>query len=326
MNAEELIKKLTEEFEAELKRLTNDISKEVSNLQDDSEILQDNNTLFKIKNGNYQYNFEWKKIIFDLPIPQFIMKSQRFSFDIPEVTMNLREICFDWPKTKMVPKKVGEKPETTCKWQIKWRLGIKTKFWDCTTKWTPIIISVPEITMERKCMSTKIPEVTMKTKDIIFNIPEVTVVFKEISFNTLVITNISYDESEDNIENSNEKIAHIQQKINDHTVAYEGKMKYIQVQLLNEQFDKAQSEILGNVEPVKKNIEKSIEECKGTITELKNNGALEQLKIEEEKLNKLISDLQKILEPFQQSLESLSIERKKALDEMEQAVALEILS
>lgn len=318
MNTEESIKQLTEEFETELKNLTNDISKEVSNIQDDSEILQDNKTLFKIKNGNYQYNFEWKKVIFDLPVPQFTMKTQRFSFDIPEVTMNLKEICFDWPKTKMVDKKVGEKPEMTCGWKVTKILFGKTKTWQCTTRWTPIIISVPEVTMERKCMSTKIPEVTMKTKDMIFKIPEATVVSKEISFNTLVITSIDYNESEGNIENSNEKITHVQQKINDLTVAYEGKMKYMQVEMVNEQFDKAQTEILGDVEPVKKSIEKSIEECKGTVTELKNNGAAEQLKIEEEKLNKLIADLQKILEPFRQILESLNEERKKALNSIQE--------
>ncbi|MFY1048485.1 coiled-coil domain-containing protein [Chryseobacterium sp. GP-SGM7] len=317
MNTEESIQKLTQEFEAELKALTNEISKEVSNIQDDSEILQDNETLFKVKNGNYQYNFEWKKVIFDLPIPQFTMKIQKFSFDIPEVTMDLKEICFDWVKTKMVPKKVGEKPETTCKWQVKWRLGIKTKFWDCTTKWTPIIISVPEIIIERKCMSTKIPEVSMKTKEMIFKIPEVTMISKNISFNTLVITSINYNESEEDIENSNQEITKIQQKLNDLTVAYEGKMKYMQTDLINEQFDNAQNEILREVEPVKNNIEKSIEECKGTITELKNNGATEQLKIEEDKLNKLIADLQKILQPYQQTLEMLNEERKKALDEIE---------
>ena len=158
----------------------------------------------------------------------------------------------------------------------------------------------------------------MKTKEMIFKIPEATVVLKEISFNTLVITSIDYSDSEGNIENSNEEITQIQQKINDLTVAYEGKMKYMQVDLVNEQFNKAQSEILGDVEPVKSGIEKSIEECKGTISELKNNGAAEQLKIEEEKLNKLIADLQKILEPFQQVLETLNEERNKALSDIEE--------
>jgi hypothetical protein len=317
MNTEELIKKLTEEFETELKTLTNQISKEVSDIQDDSEILQDNGSLFKIKNGNYQYNFEWKKIIFDLPIPQFTMKTQKFSFDIPEVTMNLKEICFDWPKTKMVDKKIGEKPEVTCGWKVTKIIIGKTKTWQCTTKLTPIIISVPEVTMERKCMSTKIPEITMKTQEMIFKIPEVTVVSKQISFHTLVITSIDYNESEENIENGNETITNIQQKINDLTVAYEGKLRYKQTELVDEQFDKAQSEILRDVEPVKKDIEKSIEECKGTITELKNNGAADQLKIEEEKLNKLIADLQKILEPYQQTLEILNEERTKALNDIE---------
>ncbi|MGO4710336.1 hypothetical protein AB4Y90_14755 [Chryseobacterium sp. 2TAF14] len=317
MNTEELIKKLTEEFETELKTLTNQISKEVSDIQDDSEILQDNGSLFKIKNGNYQYNFEWKKIIFDLPIPQFTMKTQKFSFDIPEVTMNLKEICFDWPKTKMVDKKIGEKPEVTCGWKVTKIIIGKTKTWQCTTKLTPIIISVPEVTMERKCMSTKIPEITMKTQEMIFKIPEATVVSKQISFHTLVIMSIDYNESEENIENGNETITNIQQKINDLTVAYEGKMRYKQTELVNEQFDKAQSEILRDVEPVKKDIEKSIEECKGTITELKNNGAADQLKIEEEKLNKLIADLQKILEPYQQTLEILNEERTKALNDIE---------
>lgn len=318
MSTEESIKKLTEEFETELKNLTNEISKEVSSIQDDSEVLQDNGTLFNIKNGNYQYNFEWKKVIFDLPIPQFTMKTQKFSFDIPEVTMKLKEICFDWPKTRMVNKKVGEKPEVTCGWKMTKVIFGKTKTWQCTTKWTPIIISVPEVTMETKCMSTKIPEVTMRTKEMIFKIPEVTVISKQISFNTLVITSINYNESEENIENSNEKITQVQQRINDLTVAYEGKMKYMQIELVNEQFDKAQSEILGDVEPVKKDIERSIEECKGTITELKNNGAADQLKIEEEKLNQLIGHLQKILEPYQQTLETLNEERKKALNEIEE--------
>ncbi len=316
MNTEELIKKLTEEFEAELKSLTNEISKEVSDIQDDSEVLEDNESLFRINNGKYQYNFEWKKVIFDLPIPQFTMKNQKFSFDIPVVTMKLKEICFDWPKTKMVDKKVGEKPEVTCGWKITKVLVGKTKTWQCTTKWSPIIISVPEVIMERKCMSTKIPEVTMKTQEIIFKIPEVTVIPKKISFNTLVITNINYNESEENIENSDETIKQIQKKINDVTVGYENKIKYMQVDLINEQFDKTLSGILGEIDPLKKNIEKSIEECKGTITELKNNGAVEQLKIEEEKLSKLIADLQKILQPYQQTLELLNEERKKALNEI----------
>ncbi|EJL76119.1 hypothetical protein [Chryseobacterium populi] len=321
MNTEESIKKLTEEFDAELKQLTNEISKEVSSIGEDSEVLQDNKTLFKIKNGNYQYNFEWKKVIFNVPIPQFTMKSQKWSFDIPEVTMKLKEICFDWPKTKMTDKKVGEKPEVTCDWKMK-KIGfIKTKIWQCTTKWTPIIISVPEVTMETKCMSTKIPEVVMKTKEIIMNIPEVTVEMKEVSFNTLVITSIDYAESEENIENSNEKITQIQQKINELTLGYEGKMKYLQVNLVNEQFDKAQAEILGSIDTDKKNMEKAIEDSKNTISELKNNGAAEQLKIEEDKLNKLIDDLNKILAPFEQVLKDLNEQRRIALESIEMAEA-----
>ncbi|MEY8758698.1 hypothetical protein [Chryseobacterium tongliaoense] len=321
MNTEESIKKLTEEFDAELKQLTNEISKEVSSIGEDSEVLQDNKTLFKIKNGNYQYNFEWKKVIFNVPIPQFTMKSQKWSFDIPEVTMKLKEICFDWPKTKMTDKKVGEKPEVTCGWKMK-KIGfIKTKVWQCTTKMTPIIISVPEVTMETKCMSTKIPEVVMKTKEIIINIPEVTVEMKEVSFNTLIITSIDYAESEENIENSNEKITQIQQKINELTLGYEGKMKYLQISLVNEQFDKAQTEILGSIDADKKNLEKAIEDSKNTISELKNNGAAEQLKIEEDKLNKLIADLNKILSPFEQVLKELNEQRRIALENIEMAEA-----
>lgn len=317
MNTEELIKKLTEEFDSELKALTNQISKEISNMEDDSEILQDNQSLFKIKNGNYQYNFEWKKVIFNLPVPQFTMKNQKWSFDIPEVTMHLKEICFDWPKTKMVNKKVGEKPEVTCHWKVRNVIIGKTKVWVCSTKMTPIIISVPEVTMETKCMSTKIPEITMKTKEVSLDIPEVTVVSKEISFNTLVITSINYQESEENIGNSNQEITQIQQKINDLTVSYEDKMKYMQVSLINEKFDQAQSDILGSVNADKKNLEKSIEDSKATISELKNNGAAEHLKIEEEKLNKMIGDLQRILEPYENLLRQIDEQRKQALEQVE---------
>lgn len=313
MNTEELVQQLSEEFEKELKTLTNEISKEVSNIQEDSEVLQENQTLFKIKNGDYTYNFEWRKIIFDLPIPKFTMKRHNWSFDIPEVTMNLTEICFDWPKTKMVNKKVGEKPETTCEWKIGWRLGVKTKFWDCTTKWTPIIIKVPEVTMETKCISTKIPEITMNTKEIIVDVPEVTIENKRISFNSLVITSIDYTESEDSIENSNEKINQTQQRINDLTLAYETKMKQLQINLLNEKFDDAEKMLLQNIQPEIQKLEKSIEDCKNTITELKNHGAVEQLKIEEVNLNRLINDLKLLLQPYEQALIELNNQRAESI-------------
>jgi hypothetical protein len=106
-------------------------------------------------------------------------------------------------------------------------------------------------------------------------------------------------------------------KINDLTVSYEDKMKYMQVSLINEKFDQAQSDILGSVDVDKKNLEKSIEDSKATISELKNNGAAEHLKIEEEKLNKLIGDLQRILEPYENLLRQIDEQRKQALEQVE---------
>jgi hypothetical protein len=313
MNTEELIKQVSEEFDKELKILTNDISKEVSQMESDSEVLQENHTLFKIKNGNYTYNFEWRKVIFDLPIPNFTMKQQKWSFDIPEVTMNMKEICFDLPKTRMVDKKIGEKPEITCDWKIKWVLGVKTKFWDCTKIMTPIIISVPEITMETKCIATKIPTITIKTQEIIIDIPEVTVQNKRIIFNSLVISSIDYTESEDSIENSNEKINQSQQKINNLTIAFEEKMKFLQKDLVIEKFEEAEKMIYQSIQPQKKNLENSIEECKNTVSDLKNNGATEQLRIEESNLNKLINDLKLLIAPYEQALIELNNQREITL-------------
>jgi len=313
MSTEELINQLNKEFDKELQILTNEISKEISNIQKDSEVLAQNQTLFKIKNGNYIYNFVWQKIIFELPLPKFSMKRYKWSLDIPEVTMSLKEICFDWPKTTMVNKKVGEKPETTCAWKIAWRLGIKTKFWDCTIRWTPIIISVPEITMETKCISTKIPEIRMKTKEFSIDVPEVAMENKKIIFNSLVITSINYAESEENIDNANQKINQIQQEINELTLAYEKKMQNAQVVLLNEKYDEAEKILLQNIQPDIQKLETSIAVCKNTITELKNHGAIEQLKLEEANLNKLINDLKFILQPYEQALIEINKQRMMAL-------------
>ncbi|WP_452599009.1 hypothetical protein [Pontimicrobium sp. MEBiC01747] len=316
MDTQEQIEKLTTAFENDLKALTNEISKEVSNIEDDSEILEDNQSLFSIKNGDYQYNFEWKEVSFHLPIPEFSMREKRIVFHIPEVVMKNKDISFKVPTTIMKDKKIGEKPETTCKWKIGWILGVKTKKLHCTTKMTPIIISVPEIHMKLRKIVTKIPEITMKENEVILDLPEVVITNKLIKFNTLVITDIKYEQSEENVDESSEAINNSQIKINALTTSYENKMSHLQVKYTNEEFDKAEAQLRLEMEPHSNKYNSAIEDLKNTIRDLKSNNANEQLKQEEKKLNTLIEEMNTFLTPYKNAIEALNNQRNQALDKL----------
>lgn len=318
MTIEEKIKKLVAEFETKSKEVASQINLLANDIQQDGEVLEDNGTLFSVKDEGYTYNFEWKEVSFHMPIPEIGKDEQRVVLKLPEITMENREIIFDVPTTRMVDKKIGEKPETTCKWKVKnIGLGIKTKVWQCTTKWTPIITAVPEIVMKERKIITKIPKIVFKNKDLIYDMPSITIRMKLIKFNCLVITSINYDGTEDDINNTSDRIEAKQAEMNSLSMSFENQLESLTIQMINQEFDKAEENVRKQFHPISSDYEQSIEDCKSTIRDLKNNNATDALKAEENKLNDLIAKMEKALEPMEKILSDLLKDRMNAIKEVE---------
>lgn len=318
MTIEEQIKKLVAEFEGKSKEVAKQINALADDIEEDGEVLEDNGTLFSIKDEEYTYNFEWKEVSFHMPIPEIGKNQQRIVLKLPEVTMENREIIFDVPTTRMVDKKIGEKPETTCGWKItKVGLGIKTKTWQCTTKWTPIITAIPEVVMKEHKIITKIPKIVFKDKELIYDMPSITIRMKLVKFNCLVITSVDYDGAEEDIETTSQKIESKQAELNALSASFENQLESLTIQMINEEFDKAEQKVREQFEPITSDYKISIEECKNTIRDLKNNNAIDALKAEEKKLNDLIAKLEKALEPMEKVLADLLRDRLNAIKEVE---------
>ncbi|NHN24549.1 hypothetical protein FIA58_002575 [Flavobacterium jejuense] len=318
MTFEEQIKKLVAEFEAKSKEVAKQLNTYADEIEKNGEVLQDNGTLFSIKSDEYTYNFEWKEVSFHVPIPEIGKNQQRVVLKLPEITMENREIIFDVPTTRMVDKKIGEKPEMTCGWKItKVGFGLKTKTWQCTTKWTPIITAIPEVVMKEHKIITKIPKIVFKDKELIYDMPSITIRMKLVKFNCLVITSVNYDGEEEAIETTSKKIESKQAELNVLSLSFENQLESLTIQMINEEFDTAELKVREQFEPITSDYESSIVECKNTIRDLKNNNAVDALKVEENKLNDLIAKLKKAVEPMENILSDLLKDRLNAIKEVE---------
>lgn len=318
MTLEEQIKKLVAEFEAKSKEVAKQLNTYTDEIEKKGEVLQDNGTLFSIKNDKYTYNFEWKEVSFHVPVPEIGKNQQRVVLKLPEITMENREIIFDVPTTRMVNKKIGEKPEITCGWKMtKLGFGMKTKTWQCTTKWTPIITAIPELVMKEHKIITKIPRIVFKDKELIYDMPSITIRMKLLKFNCLVITSVNYDGEEEAIETTSKKIETKQAELNALSSSFENQLESLTIQMINEEFDTAELKVREQFKPITSDYERSIEECKNTIRDLKNNNAIDALKVEENKLNDLITKLEKALEPMEKILSDLLQNRLNAIKEVE---------
>jgi len=135
----------------------------------------------------------WKRVDFSLDLPQVTIRDQTWALDLPQVTVENKEIIFHTPSIRMKTVKTGEYPEVTCDWKVGWVLGVRTKRWECTTRWSPIymdvpepfpqeqriVIGLPEFRMERTEFVLGVPEFRMETTAFALHLPQITV--KEIS-------------------------------------------------------------------------------------------------------------------------------------------------
>lgn len=317
MTTEEKIKKLTEKFELEIKRLSNQIAKKADDMQDDSDVLSDKGVGFTVtdEDGN-KYNFEWKEVSFHLPIPHFSMREQNISFDVPSITMKTNKIIFNVPAVKMVDKQIGIKPESKCEWKIGWVLGVKTKKWECKFWDSPIIISVPEPYSKEVKIIVDIPEIKMVTQEIILKVPSVTVEMKYVKFHSIVLTSVDYQEAEDNIEDVEEEINEGQKKIDLLTYSFQEELNTLTFQLTNESFDTAEIELKAQMKPHQEKYELGIRELKESIKILKNNNATERVVIEEKELSNLIAEMNSFMKPYEDALVELNKTRISALEKL----------
>ncbi len=317
MTIEEQMKALVTEFKAKSKEVAQQINYLANEIEEDGDVLEDNGTLFSIKNKEYTYNFEWKEVSFHVPVPEIGKDQQRVVLKLPEVTMKNRDIIFHVPTTKMVNKKIGEKPEFTCAWKIKHiGLGIKTKMWKCKTKMTPIITAIPEITMKERKIVTKIPEIVFKNKELIYDMPSITIRMKLVKFHSLVITSVNYDGTEDSIDDTAQRIEAKQAELQVLSTSFEDQLASLTIEMINKEFDTAEDNVRQQYQPITSEYERSIEKCKNTIRDLKNNNVADALKAEETKLNDLIRKMEKALEPMERILSDLLKDRLKAIGEV----------
>jgi hypothetical protein len=146
---------------AQIEAIKNKYQPRLDALQQEGQSLADEapdpSAVEAVLNVDFDVTWSDKKIAFDFPSVK--LKNKRIAFDLPEVRMDLQRIVFDTPATRMVPRVIGRKPEFHGPFHI---------------EWTDIIISVPEVYMQRNEIKLDIPQVTMKRQEIVVGIPEIT--------------------------------------------------------------------------------------------------------------------------------------------------------
>ena len=113
-----------------------------------------------------------------LHLPEVTIKNQDWIFDLPTVTVKDSDIIFHLPSIRMKRVKTGEYPEFTCS-------GFPPQ---CTVKWSPIWVDVPEPFMEEHRIVIGIPEFYMNEQKFVVGVPEITMKQQEISFDLPTIT------------------------------------------------------------------------------------------------------------------------------------------
>ncbi|MFZ4930370.1 hypothetical protein [Chryseobacterium sp. Mn2064] len=113
-----------------------------------------------------------------LDLPEVTIKDQDWIFDLPSVTVKDSDIIFHLPSIRMKRVKTGEYPEFTCH-------GFPPQ---CTVKWSPIWIDLPEPFMEEHRIVIGIPEFYMNEQRFVVGVPEITMKQQEISFDLPSIT------------------------------------------------------------------------------------------------------------------------------------------
>ena len=318
MSIQDKINAAVAEFEAESREIARQIQSEADSMADSGEVLQDNGTLFSVKDEGTTVNFEWREVVFDIPYPEFTMREQNIALDVPQVTMELKTIKFKIPYPKMVDTKVGEKPEVTCGWKMtKGPLGIKTKTWQCTTTMTPIITAVPQLHWREEEVITKIPEIRMERQDIVLDMPSVTVTMKQVRFNMLVPTSVSYEDQEEDIAEGEQLIQRKQTELDTLSVEFDRKVRQLSKDLVNEEFNKAVDTIRTSYTPIETNYVQAIEGSKAAIKLLKPKGPSDELAAEEAKLADTIAKMQTAMQPMVDQIAAIEAERQKALADLE---------
>ena len=109
----------------------------------------------------FDIDISWKDQEFIFDTPTVIIKDQKIILDLPETVLKEQHWIYDLPASRLVNHQTGEFPEFRCD-------GI----FDCTVKWSPIIVGVPEFYMERHDTILGVPEFSMGEQAIFMGVPE----------------------------------------------------------------------------------------------------------------------------------------------------------
>lgn len=107
---------------------------------------------------------EFKDQVWKFDLPSVKMKRHDVTMHLPQTRMANRKMSFDAPECKLVNKVVGKKPEFKCK--ITWN------FQKCETKWTDIVMGVPECRKKRHEIVMGIPQFSWDKTSFSLDIPE----------------------------------------------------------------------------------------------------------------------------------------------------------
>jgi hypothetical protein len=314
MNLQEKIDQAVARFKERSGEITKDIENEAEDIGDSADVLADSGKLFRVKVGEYVYNFEYRKIIFDVPYPDFNFVEEKISLSVPQVTMKDEKYSYDVPYTIMKDKKVGSIPDTKCK--TKWKkddFGIPYPQTKCTTTMKDIIISVPEVHTRTEEIITSIPHIKFEQTDITLHVPQVTVTMKRIVMHAPVVTQIDYEGEEEVIEEASDQIEHNQMKLEKLRAEFDQEIETLTRDGINEAFDKAINDLTEAYRPIQEEFQRAIRASKDAIKALKAKGASDALAAEEKKLSESIDRMKLTLTPMEQQLAQIGEQREEAL-------------
>lgn len=291
---EELLRTKTEELSKTYETRVNEI---VENGQKDIDQI---NEEYKNPNGaeaiiKVKLDVKWEMTSIKLDLPKIRMRRDDVLFDIPELYTELEEIKFKVPATKMIEKCVTKVPKVI-------------RVFPPKVEMVCLNVPVPEVYMKDISIKLDLPKLRKKRIEIKFDIPEFHMERVEIK---IKIPKIYVRDVEAQMEEKKKKIEDASIRLNNEldrqTQTFQKSLQEELVDTTNQYFDSQRTTIIKERKKVEEAYNGKISEYKKGISTLRENNAVEQVKILEAELDTIIRDYEQNLKTFDERINQVSI-------------------
>jgi hypothetical protein len=297
-NLNKRIQELQAKYNAKFKEVENETQEESDEIKDSTD---------GSIGGKFKVKFDFKEEHFALHIPSITVGQKQVKLDLPSVTMKLKKISWSMPKLVMKTRKVGERPEVVCK-NKKNSLGITLP--ECKTRFKPIYADVPETIEVKKEIKIEIPEITMRTEAVY--IPDIKIELKRQDF-YMHLPQITFEDVEVEVKEESNKLQNkTERKIAFLQNAFAEESKEIITDEINTSFDTQMEELSKQKNKIDSMFKPIIDDFKLKIKQLRNSGAIDEVKNLEKQLYTLVGQYNTATTQIIEAIEAINLEREKA--------------